>query len=227
VSFLVVLLTFKKLLMNHLYHKLVLASIGTALSFTLVANQEAKAATFTLQSRGVSARDINGDGIIEYSDNVPFYLGSSGSLLYEFNIGSLPLTSNRVVSSAILQATVDIISQRDGYFHTHIFSYRGSGRPETSNYQSGTYLTLWDEPRLRPNFSFNVTSSVNSLLSNNDAFVGFRISGNEFGNVILSRDVSLIITTEDVAEPVPEPTTIFGSALALSLGGWLKRKKSS
>ena len=29
------------------------------------------------------------------------------------------------------------------------------------------------------------------------------------------------------SEPVPEPTTIFGSALALSLGGWLKQKKSS
>lgn len=27
-------------------------------------------------------------------------------------------------------------------------------------------------------------------------------------------------------QPVPEPTTIFGSALALSVGGWLKRKKS-
>jgi hypothetical protein len=26
---------------------------------------------------------------------------------------------------------------------------------------------------------------------------------------------------------VPEPTTIFGSVLALSVGGWLKRKKSS
>jgi len=28
-------------------------------------------------------------------------------------------------------------------------------------------------------------------------------------------------------QPVPEPTTIFGSAIALGLGGWLKRKKSS
>jgi hypothetical protein len=27
-------------------------------------------------------------------------------------------------------------------------------------------------------------------------------------------------------QPVPEPTTIFGSALALGVGGWLKRKKS-
>lgn len=32
---------------------------------------------------------------------------------------------------------------------------------------------------------------------------------------------------EHRSEPVPEPATIFGSALALSLGGWLKRKKSS
>ncbi|MEG4305373.1 PEP-CTERM sorting domain-containing protein [Microcoleus sp. D3_18a_C4] len=38
---------------------------------------------------------------------------------------------------------------------------------------------------------------------------------------------SLVIETADVAEPVPEPTTIFGSAIALGLGGWLKRKKSN
>jgi hypothetical protein len=43
----------------------------------------------------------------------------------------------------------------------------------------------------------------------------------------LSEDATLTIRTADVAEPVPEPTTMFGSALALSLGGWLKRKKSS
>ena len=32
---------------------------------------------------------------------------------------------------------------------------------------------------------------------------------------------------EHRSEPVPEPTTIFGSALALGVGGWLKRKNSS
>lgn len=31
----------------------------------------------------------------------------------------------------------------------------------------------------------------------------------------------------DGAEPVPEPTTTFGSAICLGLGGWLKRKKLS
>jgi len=36
-----------------------------------------------------------------------------------------------------------------------------------------------------------------------------------------------IVETADVAEPVPEPTTIFGSAIGLYLGGWLKRKNSN
>jgi hypothetical protein len=47
------------------------------------------------------------------------------------------------------------------------------------------------------------------------------------GDATLNQDASLIITTVDVAEPVPEPTTIFGSAIGLCLGGWLKRKNSN
>lgn len=35
------------------------------------------------------------------------------------------------------------------------------------------------------------------------------------------------VNGEHRSEPVPEPTTIFGSALALGVGGWLKRKKIS
>jgi hypothetical protein len=38
---------------------------------------------------------------------------------------------------------------------------------------------------------------------------------------------SLVIETADVADPVSEPTTIFGSVIALGVGGWLKRKKSN
>ena len=44
--------------------------------------------------------------------------------------------------------------------------------------------------------------------------------------ITLRGPASLTITTVD-AEPVPEPTTIFGSVIGLCLGGWLKRKKSS
>jgi len=38
---------------------------------------------------------------------------------------------------------------------------------------------------------------------------------------------SWILKVEGEHKEVPEPTTIFGSALALGVGGWLKRKKSS
>jgi hypothetical protein len=47
---------------------------------------------------------------------------------------------------------------------------------------------------------------------------------------ILSRDDitswNFTLTGEHRAEPVPEPTTMLGTALALGGGGWLKRKKS-
>jgi hypothetical protein len=44
---------------------------------------------------------------------------------------------------------------------------------------------------------------------------------------IPGQDVTKLFGAEQIVEvqPVPEPTTIFGSALALGVGGWLKRKK--
>jgi len=78
---------------------------------------------------------------------------------------------------------------------------------------------------------------VRERVRNRDAFAGFgiRIDGAhwwDYGSFQLGGTSdfyhpSLTITTAGVAEPVPEPTTIFGSALALGVGGWLKRKKSS
>ena len=79
--------------------------------------------------------------------------------------------------------------------------------------------------------NFDVTQFVNERLSNRDAFAGFGLRGSIFtysnGTVNLGSIAKLNIEIADVAEPVPEPTTIFGSALALGVGGWLKRKKSS
>jgi hypothetical protein len=73
------------------------------------------------------------------------------------------------------------------------------------------------------NIDLTVTSFVNELIRRNNAFAGFGISENEwhFGDATLDQNASLIIETE----PVPEPTTIFGSALALVVGAWLKRNK--
>jgi hypothetical protein len=81
-----------------------------------------------------------------------------------------------------------------------------------------------------------VSPFVNQRVSNGDAFAGFGIRALNLGGLFLNNydpfnpssiKPRLIVETADVAEPVPEPTTIFGSALALGLGGWLKRKKSS
>jgi len=65
-----------------------------------------------------------------------------------------------------------------------------------------------------------------------DAFAGFAIRALNQGSVLLGGPnaldrASLVVETVTVTEPVPEPTTIFGSALALGVGGWLKRKKLS
>ena len=78
-----------------------------------------------------------------------------------------------------------------------------------------------------------MTPFVNQGVSNRDVFAGFGIRALNFGGLFLNNSdfpgikPSLIIETANVAEPVPEPTTIFGSALALGVGGLLKRKKSS
>jgi hypothetical protein len=76
--------------------------------------------------------------------------------------------------------------------------------------------------------NFNILPFINQKITNSDTFVGFNIRAQtyprEVGYISLEQNASLIIET---AEPVPEPTTIFGSALALGVGGWLKRKKSS
>jgi hypothetical protein len=78
-----------------------------------------------------------------------------------------------------------------------------------------------------------VTQFVNERIRNGDDFwgFGFRVQNSSsflnYGRVNLDNFI-LTVSTEPVEPtPVPEPTTIFGSALALSLGGWLKRKKST
>jgi hypothetical protein len=133
-----------------------------------------------------------------------------------------------------------------------IFGYVGNGRPDLSDFGAGVSLGIKDAVALSdPNpyygypygyytnynggiLSFDVTGFVNERVSNRDTFAGFgiRVSGNalddffsNLGEATLSDNPYLTIETVEVAEPVPEPTTIFGSAIGLCLGGWLKRKK--
>jgi hypothetical protein len=114
--------------------------------------------------------------------------------------------------------------------------YVGNGRPDVSDFDAGVYLgeenalTPYPFPSRRDEINFNVTNFVNQLVSNGDDFAGFgfRIPTPyiNYGRATLPGS-SLTIETANVAEPVPEPTTIFGPVIGLGVGGWLKRKKSS
>jgi hypothetical protein len=113
--------------------------------------------------------------------------------------------------------------------------YIGNGQANVSDFQAGEYLdgrfldsviNLNSTINPSPIFSFNVLPFISQSIKNNDTFAGFSLRIDD-GYLTLNEDARLTIITVDVAEPVPEPTTIFGSALALSLGGCLKRKKSS
>jgi hypothetical protein len=88
---------------------------------------------------------------------------------------------------------------------------------------NGKYLASYGLGSLGKNqiATFNVLPFINQTIENNDSFWLSIRSNNSFA--LLPWQNTLTITTE----PVPEPTTIFGSALALGVGGWLKRKKLS
>jgi len=280
------------IIMSNLYHKVAVASLCTALSFTLGANKEVKAATFTLTGTkffiddvyppnngidGVGDRLLNSRYDNEFTINDEFVLpdvyrfptvGKAGSAapfpererraFYEFNIGNLSLPPNTAIQSAVFYQPIEEAQRTTGQnrflsFYLQIRGYVGNGRPDLSDFGAGVTLGLRDAvslstpPRCYPypynycNTEYNggflivdVTEFLNERVSNRDAFAGFGIrvyedvfqgqTGNpNRGVATLSDNPYLIIDTE----PVPEPTTIFGSALALGVGGWLKRKKSS
>jgi hypothetical protein len=237
--------------MNNLYHKVAVASVCTALGFALVANEEAKAATITLPSTiNFGVLDVNNgdnsffDGVGDevLPANVPITLkGTQGEArqFAEFNIGSFSQLPN--IISAIFRA--DLASVTAGGLGVNftnpgslgIYGYTGNGTAETSDFGAGVLLSSVDVSSLSRGdiLNIDVTDFVNQRVSNNDTFAGFAIRALDLGGVGLKgpdfpgSKPRLIVETAGVAEPVPEPTTIFGSAIGLCLGGWLKRKKST
>jgi hypothetical protein len=265
VSFSVKLFTIKGnlVMMNNLYLKVVVTSVGTVLSFTLGANKEAKAATFTLtgttfvvegnwsnnsavEERILDSEDYpSSNGLTLFTDGAAFS-GRNGPTerraFYEFNIGNLPLAPNTMISRASFDTALEGVKYATPrYLYLQIFGYVGNGEPNLSDFNAGIKLgfanalnpfTLESShlPRIRSSIDFDVTQFVKARVSNSDAFAGFGLRIEDFaanyGTATLVNP-RLTIETADLPEPVPEPTTIFGSALALGVGGWLKRKKLS
>ena len=243
--------------MKNLYHKVAVASVCTALGFVLGASPEAKAASFTFAPTitfevidlddqyyfgGPGRFDGLGDLVFpgNFDTVVRGTLGEAAEFA-EFNIGSFSLAPNTVISSAVFQAEIlSFLVYGLGVSATNpgslgIFGYVGNGTVDASDFEAGVLLSSVDVSSSSPGdiLNFDVTSFVNERVSNGDAFAGFGIRALNLGGLALKNTYApgiqprLIVETADVAEPVPEPTTIFGSAIALGVGGWLKRKKSS
>jgi hypothetical protein len=243
--------------MSNLYHKITVASISIALSLTLGTDKQAKAATITLApAQFFNTIDQNGDGRGDlynlpslglksfpagtFSQNYPY---GTTRPAYEFNIGNLSLAPN-TIKSAKFNAIIRSLRISPGDpVYVSLYGYTGNGQADASDFEAGERFPLVSE-RLYSgdyrtptfNISWDVAPFIKRLLSNNtSAFAGLRVHGDRLsveGVVSDSADPShpysvWYPTLEIKTEPVPEPTTIFGSALALSLGGWLKRKKSS
>jgi hypothetical protein len=241
--------------MNNLYRKVAAASVGIALGFTLGANKEAKAATFTLTDPEIfflagyasswktnsvlgSRTDISGPNSFSVQK---LYPGYERRAFYEFDIGNLPFAPNTVIRRAILKTPLRNVSPNNsGSLFLRLFGYVGNGKVDLSDFEAGVSIggeQVMDAnsyPRIpRDSIDFDVTSFVNERVNSRDDFAGFGFRVGDFRVIWSSATLrddynappSLIIETADAT--VPEPTTIFGSAIGLCLGGWLKRKKSN
>ena len=236
--------------MNNLYLKVAFTSVCTALSFALVEHKEAKAAFFSFApTTAYTFGDTKGqDGVADtIFGGVSLPVGIINGegyrheyrASYEFNLANFSLAPNTVIRSATLGVKANTISSYGRWSRLDAYGYIGNGQADVSDFEAGerlegrylySVLLLTTIPGIKPspNFAFDVLPLISQIIENNDAFAGF--SFRNFGDdayLALSENARLTIETVDVAEPVPEPTTMFGSALALSLGGWLKRKKSS
>jgi hypothetical protein len=238
--------------MNNLYHKIAVASIGIALSLALGTNKQAEAATTTLIPLQFSTIDQDGNGLgdsysfssigVKSLSVCSFCFRSSTKATYEFDIGNLSLAPD-TVKSAKFNAVITSGRQSPGYYiYVALYGYIGNGVPEASDFEAGEPLPLVQEtlssgdyrtPRF--DISWDIAPFIKQLLSNNkSAFAGLRVEGSGFSVEGVFSDSSSpshpyanwYPTLEITTEPVPEPATIFGSALALGVGGWLKRKKS-
>jgi len=237
--------------MNNLYCKVASAFVGIALGFTLGANKEAKAATFTLTDPEVffvQGNTLSQNKVYGMTDIGPnsfsvqkLYGNYERRAFYEFDMGNLSLAPNTVIRRAILKTPLRNVRPNNlGSLFLRLFGYVGNGKADLSDFDAGVSIggnQVMDAnsyPRIpRDSIDFDVTPFVNERVNNHDDFAGFGFRVGDlqviWSSAALRDDYnappSLIIETADAT--VPEPTTIFGSAIGLCLGGWLKRKKSN
>jgi hypothetical protein len=242
--------------MNNFYHKVAVASVCTALTFTLGTNQEVKAATFFLPDiqfrvegnvyNGVGENLVENGGPDFYAvQKLGDFNGPTSPIerraFSEYNLSKLSLLPpNTMIKHAYLELFFEPLNTKQFYksLDLDILGYVGNGKPDVSDFGAGEYLGIEDiSPFTHPtsgqfySIKSDVTQFVKARVSNGDTFAGFGlgIAGPSPNNSMYANygTASLLPSLIIETEPVPEPTTIFGSALALGIGGWLKRKKSN
>jgi len=221
--------------MNNLYHKIAVASVCTALGFALGANNEVKAATLA-PTINFEVLDYSNDGVadsVRMEDNS--YFGKvrvvEGRLFTEFNIDfSFP---SEDITSVFLQTQIGYLGGSVGEFRNPgsfgLFGYAGNGTGDLSDFGAGELLSSVNTSFLSSGalVSIDVTGFVKQRASNGEPFAGFGFRVLNPGFVELGGDSFPDYPVTLVVETVPEPTTIFGSAIFLGVGGWLKRGKST
>ncbi len=221
--------------MNNLYHKIAVASVCTALGFGLGANNEVKAATLA-PTINFEVLDYTNDGVgdsVRMDDNS--YFGKvrvvEGRLFTEFNIDfSFP---SEDITSVFLQTQIGYLGGSVGEFRNPgsfgLFGYAGNGTGDLSDFGAGELLSSVNTSFLSSGdlLSIDVTPFVKQRAINGDPFAGFGFRVLNPGFVELGGDSFPDYPVTLVVETVPEPTTIFGSAIFLGIGGWLKRRKST
>jgi len=239
--------------MNNLYHKIAVVSFSIGLSLALGANKEAKAATIILTPTEkflVSDRNSDGQGDNLYGGiSLPVgikvdlgygeYFREEYKAFYEFNIANLSLNSNTIIRSAIFDAKIKSIERYGSSSSTlNVIGYVGNGTAEVSDFtqkglfsNSNSYSISIHSLSPGSNFQFNITEFIKQMVNNREPFAGVGFNSTAPGSVSSGDPGYLTIESSSptltiITEPVPEPTTIFGSAIGLFLGGWLKRKNS-
>jgi hypothetical protein len=226
--------------------KVLITVIGTLLSFTAI-NTDSSAQAIILASTNEDSiadgfRGFRGVGT-HFHDNpqafgTPADVVEVGDFAFgaeevrgvaEFDLRSLFSFSS--ISLATLNFDVlqqgGLFDQPPASFNLEVLAFFGNGSENLSDYQIATVGSVGtlDTAALSAgtSISLNVTSLVNSFLTNSDDFIGFRLQATSnptgrgavvFDNFTIDADV----------QAVPEPCTILGLSLLAGLGYGMKRK---
>jgi hypothetical protein len=217
--------------MNIFFDKLAFVSVCATLSLILGGNKEAKAINFTIEgnsSTGIGERVLNSSVSVDRRQDFPI----ERRYFSELDLTGFSIPPDTRVY-ATFKTSIQYMGPISSNFYLDLFGYVGNGTADLSDFNAGVRLgtekPLFAGPNSRfANVSFDVSQFVNERIRNRDNFGGFGIRVHNSSSFLSYGSGYIPATNLTIStEPVPEPATILGAAVALGWGGWLKRKNSS